>query len=1226
MLPKKVLTFLIITSLLSFSKKQRTANLGASILITEIMYNPNDSESKWEWIEVYNNTSEAINLNGYVIDDNNSSKHAEANITGGFLLPKTSGVLYNADATDINFLDAWGVVNLIPVSGWSKMTLNNGGDTIGIWDSFSNYNGDHQNQLNVIEQVTFQNNRNSWPQTDNQGSIYLVDINADNTVGENWRLSVEGVSTPVNITYKSFNEGGNSGEDIGSPGITGIDEEPPLAKCKPFTLVLSEMGEAQLTPFDINDGSRDNVEIASMQISREVFSCEDLGENKIELTVVDTANNKSICEALVTVVDESLPEILCPENVEITSENSNPLLLNIIQPSVIDNCNIVEISEERSDGLAINDPFPLGVTTILWKATDSSGNSSTCAQEVNIVFNPSTEKEIISFSIQNQIGETIIDKSNFTIKLTMPFGTDVTNLSPIFEISNEAESLPTSGEIVDFSESAVFQITAEDKSIQEWKVVVVIEEDNTIPVVFCPEDIWVNAGENLCGAVVNYEVVSNDNQSNKTIKQIEGLESGAVFPIGETHNVFEVTDASENVVTCSFIVTVVDTTKPSLICKNYEVSLDSNGNAILSTENLIESYSDNCEVKTISASKTLFTTDDLGENTVVVKVADASGNETSCEAIVKVNRYTNYSNEIWLEAECAEVGRNWKQRSNSEASGFTYLQSPLGNKYTKAPTNPEDIVSFKFSANKGLYRLYALVNTPSVEDDSFWIRVNNGEWLKWNNIPGNGSFAWRQVHEKENVDTNIVFKLIDGENSIEIGHREDGASLDKILIKAANEPDDSLSQPVSCGVTSTIHDIIIEAECADIGDHWAMVNEEETEISYLRAPSGNNFTPSTNKNDIIKFNFTAAEGVYKIYGLIKAPTGEDDSFWIRVNNEKWLRWNNIPKDLGFKWNQVHDRELQKKSLFFNLIAGENTIEIGHREDGISIDKIYIQAQNIVLEGLGGEDKNCISPKEPNFPENVWLEAECAIIGSNWMIESSVNASNSQYVLPPLGFSSQIPSTEENVVKFNFEVAEGTYKVYARTLAPTLSDDSFYVRINNGNWLRWNNISKGETFTWNQVHDRELVSVPLEFDLQQGLNTIEIGNREDGVGLDKLFITKKEEIPNNFGEIDLSCESNQNIFLAKRLETDIRRLDDIDLKLVPNPASEMVTLSFNKPVKFSSGAIFDIHGRLVQVISTINNPSNPMVYSININTLQPGLYYVNIIDVYGTSYEERLLVK
>ncbi|MDF0717303.1 BspA family leucine-rich repeat surface protein, partial [Muricauda sp. 334s03] len=233
-----------------------------TLTITEIMYNPSSTEDDWEWIEVYNPTNTDLDISGYVIDDNDNNSHTSANIVSGVIPAMSSAILFNADdITEEDFLAVWGTVDLIAVTNWGTMELDNSGDTIGIWDSFSSYSGDNETQTNIIEQVTFTNDGATWPSDDGAGSIYLTDLNADNNNGANWSLSTDGTSTPLFESYIGNAVNGNSGNDVGSPGIQIIiepDTTPPsivLIGDNPQDIVLGgTYTELGATASDNNDG------------------------------------------------------------------------------------------------------------------------------------------------------------------------------------------------------------------------------------------------------------------------------------------------------------------------------------------------------------------------------------------------------------------------------------------------------------------------------------------------------------------------------------------------------------------------------------------------------------------------------------------------------------------------------------------------------------------------------------------------------------------------------------------------------------------------------------------------------------------------------------------------------------------------------------------------------------------------------------------------------------
>ncbi|MEM7113296.1 MAG: ExeM/NucH family extracellular endonuclease [Chloroflexota bacterium] len=196
------------------------------LIISEIMYNPSSSDNDWEWVEVYNNGIDAVNLSGFVFDDGNSSARGGANIAGGTIAAGGSAVLFDGDALSAaDFEAAWGPGNYVPVTGFES--LNQGGDKVGLWGSFASYSGDHENHVNALVTVTYTDDP-PFPNDDGNASIYLTDLTADANDGNNWALSTDGGATPVFTGFTSANASGNSGADVGSPsaGLPDICGDP----------------------------------------------------------------------------------------------------------------------------------------------------------------------------------------------------------------------------------------------------------------------------------------------------------------------------------------------------------------------------------------------------------------------------------------------------------------------------------------------------------------------------------------------------------------------------------------------------------------------------------------------------------------------------------------------------------------------------------------------------------------------------------------------------------------------------------------------------------------------------------------------------------------------------------------------------------------------------------------------------------------------------------------
>jgi len=86
----------------------------------------------------------------------------------------------------------------------------------------------------------------------------------------------------------------------------------------------------------------------------------------------------------------------------------------------------------------------------------------------------STAKEITSFTISGQVSSTI-DAGNATVTVVMPYGTNVTSLTPTIEISEFASISPASGVAQDFTNQVTYTVTAQDNSTKAWTITVTVQ-------------------------------------------------------------------------------------------------------------------------------------------------------------------------------------------------------------------------------------------------------------------------------------------------------------------------------------------------------------------------------------------------------------------------------------------------------------------------------------------------------------------------------------------------------------------------------------------------------------------------------------------------------------------------------------------------------------------------------------------------------------------------------
>lgn len=97
--------------------------------------------------------------------------------------------------------------------------------------------------------------------------------------------------------------------------------------------------------------------------------------------------------------------------------------------------------------------------------------------KVKVSHTRSSEKKIDSFSFPEMYREAEITGND--IRVTVPFGTDVSKLLTKGELSLGATSVPELGKVTDFSKPVVFTVTAEDNSTAEYTLTLTVEPQET---------------------------------------------------------------------------------------------------------------------------------------------------------------------------------------------------------------------------------------------------------------------------------------------------------------------------------------------------------------------------------------------------------------------------------------------------------------------------------------------------------------------------------------------------------------------------------------------------------------------------------------------------------------------------------------------------------------------------------------------------------------------------
>ncbi len=139
---------------------------------------------------------------------------------------------------------------------------------------------------------------------------------------------------------------------------------------------------------------------------------------------------------------------------------------------------------------------------------------------------------------------------------------------------------------------------------------------------------------------------------------------------------------------------------------------------------------------------------------------------------------------VWLEAESGRPALPFIVESSVDASGGRAVT--VGDQVTG---NPGEGGTLRFEAiapEGGIYSLWGRTLASGNEGNSLYVRVDGGDWILWDRIPGRGGWIWYPVRDSDNGGQLANFRLDAGVHVIEVSGREPGIMLDRLLL--TNDP------------------------------------------------------------------------------------------------------------------------------------------------------------------------------------------------------------------------------------------------------------------------------------------------------------------------------------------------------------------------------------------------------------------------------------------------------
>ena len=150
----------------------------SDLVISEIMYN-NPGGDDYEFVEIYNNGDDAVDMNGYQMGGVTYTFGSYTLAAGGYVVVAEDGT---ALTTDLG-------LSGVDVFTWTDGALSNGGETVSLLDAAGT----------VLDEVTYSDG-GGWPSAADGGgpSLVLCDFDADNNDPANWQPSTTSTGFSIN--------------------------------------------------------------------------------------------------------------------------------------------------------------------------------------------------------------------------------------------------------------------------------------------------------------------------------------------------------------------------------------------------------------------------------------------------------------------------------------------------------------------------------------------------------------------------------------------------------------------------------------------------------------------------------------------------------------------------------------------------------------------------------------------------------------------------------------------------------------------------------------------------------------------------------------------------------------------------------------------------------------------------------------------------------------------
>lgn len=297
--------------------------------------------------------------------------------------------------------------------------------------------------------------------------------------------------------------------------------------------------------------------------------------------------------------------------------------------------------------------------------------------------------------------------------------------------------------------------------------------------------------------------------------------------------------------------------------------------------------------------------------------------------------YAEAGNDIDLMAADGPVGEPWVVKQTEDGRSYIVVPNGYGN-VLKAEEAPAITYEFDVPAD-GHYRLFMLINCPNDKDDSWFIRIDDGKWMTWNDMGTRSDWDWRQQGE---------YDLKAGRHKLTIAHREDGAMLSRIRFTerpSAIRLEEQYASPVPANQLPTF-----DRRLAGQRHHIDLFNTATKSYSFTAQPSA----------EWIKLSQTSGQVKDQVRLWVEID-------WSAVPNQPQLDGTIVLSGAGGERTvlvRAVNRQADGEPARFFEVDGYVSIEAEHYTGGTSAGEVAWQR----VEDLG-RSGHAVTPRPTNAP-------------------------------------------------------------------------------------------------------------------------------------------------------------------------------------------------------------------------------------------------------------------